>query len=54
MEQLTLEETTRYQVIDALLDQYNHFMRLYQCTGNRDYLDQAKVFISTLKRHFST
>ncbi|HJV46303.1 MAG TPA: hypothetical protein VJ824_11350 [Bacillota bacterium] len=51
---LNLPKEKKYQLIDKLLDSYNHYMKLYAICGKLEYKDRADVFMNTLKYYFST
>jgi hypothetical protein len=50
---LKLSEERRYQLIDKLLDSYNHNMQLYHIYGENQYKERADIFMETLKYYFS-
>lgn len=50
---MNLNDRTKVDLIDSLLDSYNENMVLYRLFGDLCYKERADHFIQTLKRHFS-
>jgi hypothetical protein len=52
MGMVKLSETTKYRLIDSLLDSYNENMALYELFADPCYKERAEYFINILKQHF--
>ncbi|MBP1932915.1 hypothetical protein J2Z37_002926 [Ammoniphilus resinae] len=50
---IKLSNVKKSQLIDSLLDSYNHYMQLYKVLGDQKYKDRADIFMNTLKHYFS-
>jgi len=50
---IKLSNAKKSQLIDSLLDSYNHYMQLYKVLGDQKYKERADIFMNTLKHYFS-